>query len=73
MPEIRSEVLGGYLAVMPSYVAEGIQMAVTEAGRRELFKVITERIGVAVDETIGGLALIVLAALVGLQNFHRGI
>jgi hypothetical protein len=39
-------------------------MAVTEAGRRELFaKQMTEEFGVTIDETIGGLALIVLGIL----------
>ncbi len=38
-------------------------MAVTEAGRRELFKRMTADMGVTLDETIGGLALIVLGIL----------
>lgn len=39
-------------------------MAVTEAGRRELFaKQMTEEFGVTIDQTIGGLALIVLGIL----------
>lgn len=39
-------------------------MAVTEAGRRELFaKRMTEEFGVTIDQTIGGLALIVLGIL----------
>lgn len=39
-------------------------MAVTEAGRRELFaKRMTEEFGATIDQTIGGLALIVLGIL----------
>jgi len=38
-------------------------MAVTEAGRRELFKRMTEGMGVTIDETIDGLALIILRIL----------
>ena len=39
-------------------------MAVTEAGRRELFvKRMTDEMGITIDETIGGLALIVLGIL----------
>jgi hypothetical protein len=39
-------------------------MAATEAGRREIFaKQMTEEMGVTMDETIGGLALIVLGIL----------
>jgi len=39
-------------------------MAVTEAGRRELFaKRMTEEMGVTIDQTIGGLALVILGIL----------
>jgi hypothetical protein len=39
-------------------------MAIAEAGKRELFaKLATENMGITIDETIGGLALIVLAIL----------
>jgi len=60
-PEVRFSAV--ILAVVRFLCDGGHTNGVTEAGRRELSKRITEGMGVTIDETIGGLALIVLGIL----------